>query len=165
MVKDISDKKRDLLIHDLRQKGTGSIHNMRAVNTDVLSQQSKSLKNFLLAAEKGENCKYLRTCFHQSHHVSLFVDSVEGLLGVEAEATLKCISSRLTTKWKYPYSRSYGYVNSRAEITFAIEIYCCIRGSQLPLINIFVQKPQGEDSAGLQLFWKQDGKRKNSQNL
>ena len=43
--------------------------------------------------------------------------SVDGLLGVEADAMLKCISIRLETKCKQPYSQSYGYIKSRVAIT------------------------------------------------
>ena len=46
----------------------------------------------------------------QRRHFSPFVSSVEGLLGVEATATLKRIASRLATKWKQSYSKTCGYV-------------------------------------------------------
>ena len=43
---------------------------------------------------------YLEACLHQRRHFSPFVASVDGLLGVEATATLKRIASCLATKWK-----------------------------------------------------------------
>ena len=36
--------------------------------------------------------------------------SVDGLMGTEAEAKLKCLDSCLTTKWCQPYSSTCGYV-------------------------------------------------------
>ena len=47
----------------------------------------------------------------------LFVASVDGLLGVEATATLKRLASRMATKWKQPYSKTCGYIKSRISIT------------------------------------------------
>ena len=41
---------------------------------------------------------YLEAFLQQHRHFSPFVASVEGLLGVEATATLKRIASRLATK-------------------------------------------------------------------
>ena len=43
---------------------------------------------------------YLEDCLQQRRHFSPFVASVDGLLGVEATATLKRIAIRLDTKWK-----------------------------------------------------------------
>ena len=40
---DNSEQKGDLLICDLWQRGTGSIHNMRVVNTDTLYYRNNSL--------------------------------------------------------------------------------------------------------------------------
>ena len=59
---------------------------------------------------------YLEACLKQRQHFSPFVVSVDGLLGVEATATLKRIASRLATKWKQHYSKTCGYVKSRVAI-------------------------------------------------
>ena len=53
---------------------------------------------------------YLEACLQQRRHFSPFFASVDGLLGVDATATLKSISSRLASKWKQPYSNTCGYV-------------------------------------------------------
>ena len=60
---------------------------------------------------------YMEACLKQRQHFSPFVVSVDGLLGVEATATLKRIASHLATKWKQPYSKTCGYVNSMVAIT------------------------------------------------
>ena len=96
---------------------------------------------------------YLEACLQQRRHFSPFVSSVDGLLGVEAMATLKRIASRLATKWKQSYSKTCGYVKSRIAITLVRVTHCCIQGSQVPAHRISVQQPQWEDGAGLNLFW------------
>ena len=97
---------------------------------------------------------YLEACLQQRQHFPPFVSSVEGLLGVEATATLKRISSRLATKWKHSYSKTCGYVNSRIAITLVSATHRCIQGSWVPAHRISVQRPQWEDGAGLDLFRK-----------
>ena len=55
-------------------------------------------------AERKKKKKYPHTCLNEGQHFTPFVASVDGLLGVEVEATLKCIASHLATKWKGSYS-------------------------------------------------------------
>ena len=121
----------DLLIRDLWAQGDDSIHDTRVVNTDAVSYQYKTPKKCLDTSEWEKKKKYLHACLNERWHFTPFVASVYGLLGVEAEATLKCIASRLTTKWKEPYSRTYGYVKSRVAITLVRSTNLCILGGQV----------------------------------
>ena len=95
---------------------------------------------------------YLEACLQQRQHFSPFVASLDGMLGAEATATLKRIASRLATKWKQPYSKTCGYVNSRFAITLVRATHRCIRGSQVPAYRISVQQSQWGDGVGLNLF-------------
>ena len=76
---------------------------MRVVNTDAKSYWEKSPKKFLEEAEKSKKKMYLDRCLHQHRHFSPFVAFVDGLLGVEAMATLKRIASRLASKLRQSY--------------------------------------------------------------
>ena len=125
---------------------------MRVVNTDAKSHMAKSLEKFLQEAERGKKRMYLAACLQQRRHFSHFVASVDGLLGVEATATLKRLASRLAIKWKQPYSKTCGYVKSRIAITMVHATHFCIQGSRVPAHQISVQQPQWEDCAGLNLF-------------
>ena len=142
-----------LLIHSLYQRGTDSIHEMSVMNTDALSHHNKSLEKCLLIVENGKKRKYLEACLRKHYHFSPFVVSVDRLLGVEAEDTLKRISIRLATKWKQPYSRTCGYIKSRVDITFFRVTHHCIRGSQVTARQISLQRPKWEDSSGLYLLF------------
>ena len=95
---------------------------------------------------------YLESCLQKRRHFSPFVASVDGILGVEATATLKRISSRLATKLRQPYSRTCGYVNSRIAITFMRVTHGFIWGFRVPAHQISVQRPHWEDGAGINLF-------------
>ena len=95
---------------------------------------------------------YLEAYLQQRQHFSPFVALVDGLLGVEATATLKRIASRLATKWRLPYPKTCGYIKSRVAITLVRATHCCLRGSHVPSHRISVQRPQCEDGAGLNLF-------------
>ena len=81
-----------------------------------------------------------------------FVASADGQQGVEAGATLKIIASRLATKWQKSYSRTFGYFKSRININLLWSTHRCIQGSRMPERQISAQRPQWEDSAGLNLL-------------
>ena len=83
----------DILIRDLWTQGTDSINDIRVVNTDAVFYQSKNLEKFLETADMYKN---LHDCINERRNFSPFVASVDGLLGVEVEVTLKRIASRLT---------------------------------------------------------------------
>ena len=50
--------------------------------------------------------KYLPACIKERRSFTPFVDSVDGLIRVKVEATLKRLPSRLAKKWKEPYSHT-----------------------------------------------------------
>ena len=72
---------------------------MRVVNTDAKSYWEKSHEKCLEEAEKSQKKIYLERSLQQHRHFSPFVASVDGLLGVEATATLKRKTSCLASKW------------------------------------------------------------------
>ena len=149
---EVTEKKGDLLICDLWQNGTDSVHDICAVNTDAKSHMTKDPEKCLQEAEMWKKRMYLEAYLQQRRHFSLFVASVDGLLGVEATATLKRLASRLATKWKQPYLKTCGYVKSMIAITLVRATHRCIRGYQVTAHRISVQRTQWEDGAGLSLF-------------
>ena len=77
---------------------------------------------------------------------------MEGLIEVEAEATLKRIASRLATKRKEPYLRISRYVKSRVAITLVRATHRFIQGSRVTSSQISVTRTQWEDGVGLHIF-------------
>ena len=57
-------------------------------------------------------------------------------------ATLKSLSSRLANKWKQPYSKTCGYINSGFAITLVRATHRCICGSCVSAHWIDEQQPQ-----------------------
>ena len=125
---------------------------MRVVNTYAKSHSAKTPEKCLQEVERAKKKMYLKACLQQRRHFPPFDASVDGLLGVEETATLKRIASRLTSKWRQPYSRTCGYVKIRIAITLMQATHRCIQGSRVPAHKISVQRPQWEDGAGLNLF-------------
>ena len=148
---EVTEQKGDLLIRDLWQQGTESVHDMHVVNTDAPTHQKKDSEKCLHEAERGKNRMYVEDYLQQRWHFSPFVASVEGLMGVEATVTLKRIASRLPTKEKQSYSKTCGYVTSRIAITLVRTTHRCIQGSRVPSHRTSVQRPQWEDGMGLNL--------------
>ena len=136
---EVMEQKGDLLIRDLWQQGTDSVHDIRVMNTDSLSYVRRSPEKCLQEAERGKKKIYLEACLQQRRHFSPFVALVDGLLGVEATANLKRIASRLATKWGQPYSKTCGYVKSRVAITLVRATHRCLRGSLVPALRISLQ--------------------------
>ena len=135
-------QKGKLMLRDLWNNGTDSVHNMRVVNTDAKSYWEKSPEKYMEEVEKSKKKMYLERCFHQRRHFSSFVASVDELLKVEATDTLKRTASRLASKWRQSYSKMCGYVNIRIAITLVRATHWCIRGSRVPAHRISVQRPQ-----------------------
>ena len=120
------------MIHDLCQRGTEIIHGMNAMKTDTLSHHKKSPYKFLLTAEKEKIRNYLEDFLQNRRHLSPCIISVDGLLGVEVEALLKCLANLLATKWNHTYSRTHVYVNGRVAVPMVRSTQRCIRCYQVP---------------------------------
>ena len=112
---------------------------MHVVNTDALTYKTTEPEKCLHEAKKGKKQMYREVCLQQRRHFSPFVTSVDGLLEVEATATLKRIASRLATKWKQSYSKMCGYVKSSITITLVRTTHRCIPGFRVPAHRIRVQ--------------------------
>ena len=93
-----TEQKGELLIRDLWQNGTNSVHDMRVVNTDIKTHAVKTPEKCLQQVERGKKQMYLEACLQKRRHFSLFVASVDGFIGVEATETLKRLASCLATK-------------------------------------------------------------------
>ena len=86
---EVKEQKGDLLIRDLCQNRTDSVHNMRVVNNDANTHSIKTPEKLLQEAERGKNQIYLEACLEHRRHFSPFVASVDRLLVVEATTNLK----------------------------------------------------------------------------
>ena len=146
------EQKEDLLIRELGKKGTDSAQDMRVVNTDAKTHSVKTPENCLQEAERGKKQMYLKVCIHQCRHFSPFVASVDRFLGLEVKETLKRLVSLLATKWRQPYSKTYGYAKIRITINLVRVTHHCIQVSRMPSHRISIQRTQWEDGSGLNLF-------------
>ena len=126
-----TEQKGDLLIRDLWKNRTGSVHDMRVMNTDAKCHSAKPPEKYLQEPERAKKRMYLEACLQQCRHFCPFVSLVDIFLGVAVTATLKRIASRLDTKWRQPYSRTCGYVKSRIAITMVRATHWCIWGSRV----------------------------------
>ena len=118
-----TEKKGDLFICYLWKNSTDIVHKMRVVKTDAKYHLAKTPGKCLQEAERVKKKMYLEARLQQLRNFSHFVASVDGMLGVEATATLKRIARSLATKWRQPYSRTCGYVKSRVVITLLQATY------------------------------------------
>ena len=148
---DKGEEKEYILIQELWTHGTDSIHNMRVVNTDAISYQSQPPEKCLETAENEKKKKYLHACLNKRWDFTPFFASVEGLLEVKAEATLKHIAICISQNWKEPYSCKCRYVKSILAINLVRATHHCIWGARVPAYQISVTRTQCEDGAGLHI--------------
>ena len=65
-----TEHKGDLLIHELWQNGTDSVHGMGVVNTDAKSHSANTPEKFLQELEQVKKKMYLEACLQQGRHFS-----------------------------------------------------------------------------------------------
>ena len=58
-------QKGNLLVHDLWQNGTDSVHKIRVMNTDAKPQAAKKPEKCIQEAERAKKKMYLGACLHQ----------------------------------------------------------------------------------------------------
>ena len=69
---EVTEQKGDLIIRDLLQQGTESVHDMRVVNTDAPTHRTKDPARCLHEAERGKKRMYLEACLPQLRNFSPF---------------------------------------------------------------------------------------------
>ena len=111
---------------------------MNVMNTDAKSHWTKDPERCLQEAERGKKWMYLEACLQQRRNFSPFFTSADGLLEVEATATLQRLSSLLATKWKQPYSKTCGYVKIRIAVILVRATNRCVQESRVPTHRISV---------------------------
>ena len=146
-----TEQKENLLIFDLWQNRTDSVHYMRVMNTDAKTHSVKTPEKCLQEVDRVKKRIYPEVCFQQRMNFSPFVASMDGFLGVEVKATLKRLASRLATKWLQPHSMTCRYVRIKIATILVRATHRCIRGSRVTSHQISVHRPQWEDRAELNL--------------
>ena len=142
-----TEKKGNLIICDLCQKGTKNVHDLCVMSIDAKSYVRKTPERCLHDAHKAKIYIYLEAFLQQHQHCLRFVVSIEGLMGVEAEDAHKRIASRLKTKWQQPYSRTCGYVNSSIANTSVWSTHWCNYWYRVPGHRISVQSLNWDDES------------------
>ena len=93
----------------------------------------------------GKKKKYLEACLQQLRYFSSFSVSVDRLMGVEAEAALRRISSLLATKYQQIYSNTCGYIKIIIMITLVRATHWYIQGSMVTAHRISMKLLQWDD--------------------
>jgi hypothetical protein len=141
----------DLLVRGLWQQGSDTILDVRVTDLDCKSQAKTDPSLVLARHERQKKKKYAQDCLEQRRTFSPFVISTDGLLGFEANNTLKQLARHLAKKWSKDYSAVCGMVKARISIASARTSHLCLRGSRVHLDKISYRL-QWNDGAGLGLF-------------
>ena len=147
----VAEDRGGVLMRGFWERGTGCIFGVRVAGLDAPSQRHQVASKVLANHEKQKKRKYLESCSKQRRHFTPFVVSTDGMLGREANHTLKHLARMLSRKWHKPYSQVCGYVKSRMSIAIVRATHQCLRGSRIPTQSIS-RRPLWEDGAGLSLY-------------
>jgi hypothetical protein len=116
----------DILICGLWARGTDCIIDVQIVDADAKPNRSEDLDKVSAAHEREKEKKCLGACLEQRRHFSLFVVSVDGLLGKEAKFLLIKLSAMLAEKWEKPCSEVCGRVNAPMSIAIVRATHLCV---------------------------------------
>ena len=119
-------------------------------DTDAKSYQDRPPHKVLASQEQEKKKKYLQPLLDQNKHFSPFVVSVDGLLGSEAQALVKCLAELLAEKYEKPYSQCCDFVRTHISFAIARASHFCLRGTWAPRQS---HSPQWEDGAGFDVFF------------
>ena len=121
----------DVGVHGFWKKQQSTIFDVRITDTDCTSSRDQDPRRILAQQEQRDKKKtYSVACTTQRRHFTPLVFSVDGMVGMEAQAAIKRLASLLSAKWKRPYAETCTYVRSRISISLVRAASHCLRGSR-----------------------------------
>ena len=103
---------------------------VRVVDTDAPSYQSRSPQAVLRTAEVKKRRKYGTACLARRASFTPLCFSVDGLFGSEADYFLRRLADSLSAKWEKNYSVVMGYVRERLSFAIIRADLLIVRGSR-----------------------------------
>jgi hypothetical protein len=128
----LQETRGDVAVHGFWKRGATAVFDIRVTDTDAPTYRGQAPRKVLAKQEKEKKDKYVEHCLARRRHFTPLVFSVDGLRGIEAEAAVKRLASRLAAKWKRTYSEVCGYVRSRLALTLVRTTSLCLRGARDP---------------------------------
>ena len=126
---------------DIWEQGIYWILHMLVVNMYVKSYLQNTRKKIPALTETDKKFTYPDSCLQKGHIFSLFAIAVDNVIFTEVDAQMKRISTRLSTRWRLPYSSKFGYEQSKVTMHTLISIHRYIRDLRVLTIHISVQRP------------------------
>ena len=111
------DMRGDVRVHGFWTKQQSTIFDVRITDADCKTEVDRDPRKVLAQHERAKKKTYLVLCTDQWRHFTPLVFSVDGMVGVEAQAAIKRLASLLSVKWKRPYSEICAYVRSGISIS------------------------------------------------
>ena len=146
-----NQERGDIEIRNLWSRGKSCIIDCKVSYLDSKTYKNRPAEKVLEEHEQAKKRKHLQSCVDQRRDFTPFVVSCDGMMGKEADNTLKKLASKLSEKWDRPYSHTCGYLKARMSITVVRATHMCLRGSRIPAKAISYRRMQMEDGAGMVL--------------
>ena len=120
------DLRGDIGVHGFWTKQQSTIFDVRITDTGCASSRDQDPRKILAQHKRDKKKTYSAACADWWRHFTPLVFSVDGMVGVEAQAAIKRVASLLFTKWKRPYSETCAYVRSRISISLVRAASHCL---------------------------------------
>ena len=142
----------DSSVYGFWKRSTKAIFDVRITNLEHGQQRGQQASKMLAKHEKEKKAKHLDRCLEARCQFTPLVFSCDGMMGLEAKAASKRLASKLSAKWRRPYSQLCAYVRSRLSMAVARGTSLCLRGcrDRDPLLRN--PAPQWDSGTGLALY-------------
>ena len=110
------DTRGDVLIRGLWDRHNNTITEVKFGDADVDTYRFEWIENILALWEKMKKDKQSKNCHNQRKHFSLFVISVDGMLGKDSPVVLANLRRLMAEKMDDPISHLRGCINGQIVI-------------------------------------------------
>ena len=132
----------DLCIRGVWQPQTVALFDVPVTATDAPSHSQRVISAILSSAEEA---KYSEAAALRRASFTPFVESVDGVLGREANFFIKHVAQKLAHKWEKSNSEVLGWMRARLSFAILRATNLCLRGSRTKWRSAFGM----DDAAGL----------------
>ena len=140
------ESQSDVSVCGIWKWGTSTLVDMQIVNLDAGYYLHQMSAKALATEEKYKKDKFLNPCLEHIIYFTPIVYSVDGIPGMEAVASQRCLALLLSNKMKQEYSGICGFVWARMSLAIVRSNTLLLRGARDKDV-CFRQRPDLEDGA------------------
>ena len=128
-------KRGDILVNGWWARSNPAIFDIVVTHTNAHSYLPKTPKKLLEDSEKKKKKEYLQACLKLRMHFTPFALSADGMLGYEANMTLKKLAKMRAEQTGSPYSSILNWIRTQISFDLVRSNFSCLYGSRSAWMN------------------------------